>query len=207
MTQPIQIYITDSLIGLKPSSIIAYKTVADTKFKLIVTNKNGAVVELDSASSSGILNILNTDGYLSITGTTTKTINLSTTLFVEIQNKIREELYLEKVSAENIPSYTPIAIYNNFAYKLDASNPLHQFAFAGFSVNGTNANELCKIKQIGELELLGWGLTTNTQYLAGTSGAIVLNNIAPNNFTKVVGYSVTTNKLNIIKEYTTINKI
>ena len=206
MTQPIQIYITDSLIGLKPSSIVAYKTATDIKFKLIVTNKNGAIVELDSISNSGISSLINTDGFLSITGTATKTINLSNSLFAEIQNKIEGELHLQKVSAEPIPSYTPIAIYNNLAYKLDASNSLHQFAFVGFSTNGTTTGQICKIQQFGELELLGWGLTPNTQYLAGTRGVIVSNNIISLNFTKVIGYATTSNTLQIIKDYTTINK-
>jgi len=109
------------------------------------------------------------------------------------------------ISAEAIPSYTPVAIYNNLAYKLDASNTNHQFAFVGFSTNGTIAGQTCLIQQIGELELIGWGLTPNTQYLAGTAGTIVTNNTTPNNFTKVIGYATTSNKLQIIKDYTTIN--
>ena len=206
MTTPIQIYITDTLIGLKPSSVALYKTLGQTKFKLVATNKNGGIVELDSNTTNALSDIINTDGFLTVTGTTTKIINLSNSLFAEIQNKIDTELYLQKVSAESIPSYTPIAIYNNLAYKLDASNSLHQFAFVGFSTNGTTTGQICKIQQFGELELLGWGLTLNTQYLAGTSGAIVLNNTISTNFTKVIGYATTSNTLQIIKDYTTINK-
>jgi hypothetical protein len=114
---------------------------------------------------------------------------------------------LIKVSAEPIPSYTPVAIYNNLAYKLDSSNPLHQFAFVGFSVNGTNIGENCEIKQLGELILDGWGLIPNQQYLAGVNGTIITNNTSNSNFTKVIGYAVTSDKLEIIKDSITINKI
>jgi hypothetical protein len=111
------------------------------------------------------------------------------------------------VSAESIPSHTPVAIYNNLAYKLDASNTLHQFAFVGFSKNGTSVGQECIIQQVGEVELIGWGLIPNKQYLAGTNGAIVLDNITLNNFTKVVGYATTSNTLQIIKDFSSINKI
>lgn len=119
---------------------------------------------------------------------------------------VQQQGDFSKVSAEAIPSYTPIAIYDNLAYKLDASNILHQFAFAGFSKNGTLAGQTCIIQQIGELTLQGWGLTLNKQYLAGTSGAIILDNTSLTNFTKVVGYATTTSTMQIIKDYTTINK-
>jgi hypothetical protein len=117
----------------------------------------------------------------------------------------KEDIYLYKVSAENIPSYTPIAIYNNQAYKLDNLNPLHQFAFAGFSINGTSIGQVCKIQYFGELTLAGWGLIANSQYLASTNGTMQLNN-ASIGFTKVLGYATTTDTLQIIKDYTTINK-
>jgi hypothetical protein len=128
------------------------------------------------------------------------TIGTDSKLYVSQQDE------LIKISAESIPSHTPIAIYNNLAYKLDSSNPLHQFAFVGFSKNGTSLGQSCIIQQIGEITLNGWGLTQNRQYLAGTAGSIILDNTTLTNFTKVVGYSVTTDTLQIIKDYTTINK-
>ena len=112
---------------------------------------------------------------------------------------------LIKTSAESIPSYTPVAIYNNQAYKLDNLNPLHQFSFAGFSTNGTSIGENCIIQQEGEISLLAWGLTPDTHYLASNNGAIQLNNTSEG-FTKVIGYAITSDTLRIIKEYTTINK-
>jgi hypothetical protein len=112
---------------------------------------------------------------------------------------------LLKISAENIPSYTPVAIYNNQAYKLDNLNPLHQFAFVGFSTNGTTIGQTCIIQQIGELTLSGWGLIQNSHYLAGASGAIQTDNTGVG-FTKVIGYATTTDTLQILKDTITINK-
>lgn len=114
---------------------------------------------------------------------------------------------LIKVSGEPIPSYTPVAIYNNLAYKLDSSNPLHQFAFVGFSVNGTNIGQNCEIQVLGELTLNGWGLIPNKQYLCGVSGSLITDNLSLLNFTKVIGYAVNSDKLQIIKDSITINKI
>lgn len=122
-------------------------------------------------------------------------------------NNATNVAYLQKPTGEAIPSHTPVAIIDNFAYKLNASNPAHQFAFAGFSINGTSAqNQLCNIIESGEIELAGWGLIPNTHYLVGTNGNIILENTSSTNFTKIVGYSRTSNILEIIKEYSTINK-
>jgi len=111
-----------------------------------------------------------------------------------------------KVSAESIPSHTPVAIVNNQAYKLNASNPLHQFAFVGFSENGTSIGQNCRIKQIGEIVLVGWGLTPNQHYLIGANGTLITNNVSNTNFTKVIGYATDSNTLQIIKDSITINK-
>lgn len=114
---------------------------------------------------------------------------------------------LIRVSAESIPSHTPVVIFNNLAYKLDASNPLHQFAFVGFSINGTSIGQNCEIKQLGEVQLIGWGLIPNQQYLAGASGTLITENLSSSNFTKVIGYATDTNTLQIIKDSITINKV
>ena len=113
---------------------------------------------------------------------------------------------LIKVSGESIPSHTPVAIINNLAYKLDSSNPLHQFAFVGFSENGTSIGGNCSIKQIGEIVLMGWGLIPNQHYLAGVNGTFITNNLSATNFTKVIGYATDSNTMQIIKDSTTINK-
>lgn len=116
-----------------------------------------------------------------------------------------EGAILNKIAGETIPSYTPVAIIDNLAYKLDASNVSHQFAFVGFSINGTLAGQVCIIQQIGELVLAGWGLQPNQHYLAGPNGTIVLNNNSATNFTKVIGYALNSNTL-VIKDFSTILK-
>jgi hypothetical protein len=113
---------------------------------------------------------------------------------------------IQKVSAESIPSHTPVVLINNLVYKLDPSNSLHQFAFVGFSENGSSIGQNCQIKQIGEVFLSGWGLIPNQQYLAGINGTLITENTSNINFTKVIGYAVDSNTLQIIKDSTTINK-
>jgi len=122
-------------------------------------------------------------------------------------NNSENSIYLQKTTGEAIPSHTPVAIVNNLAYKLNASNPLHQFAFAGFSSNGTSAeNQVCNIIDSGEIELTGWGLIPNTVYLSGVNGTMITENTSDTNFTKIIGYARTSNILEIIKNSITINK-
>ena len=173
-----------------------------------ITDINGVPYPLkDLQGSGGITTLINTDGNLVITGVNNKVINIAPALLSLINSALQpeDENTIEKVSAENIPSHTPIAIVNNQAYKFDASNINHQFAFAGFSKNGTIIGQTCLIQQQGEIELVGWGLTPNQQYLAGTSGAIVVDNTTLNNFTKVLGYATTMDTLQIIKDFSSVN--
>ena len=205
---PIKIQFVKSLSNLKPSRMIAVKADGDTTFTLYVTDKNSLPYPLkDLTGSGGITNVTNTDGNLVITGLNNKVINISPALLATITSALQpeDENTLEKISAENIPSHTPIAIINNQAYKFDASNINHQFAFVGFSKNGTSTGQICIIQQQGEIELIGWGLIPNQQYLAGTAGSIVVDNIVLGNFTKVLGYATTTNTLQIIKDFSTVN--
>lgn len=206
---PIKIQIVKSLSNLKPSRMIAVKADNESSFSLYVTDKNGVPYPLkDLQGSGGITTLINTDGNLVITGVNNKVINIAPALLSLINSALQpeDENTIEKVSAENIPSHTPIAVVNNQAYKFDASNINHQFAFAGFSKNGTTSGQTCLIQQQGEIELVGWGLIPNQQYLAGTSGAIVVDNVISVNFTKVLGYATTSNTLQIIKDYTSIIK-
>jgi hypothetical protein len=113
---------------------------------------------------------------------------------------------ISKISGENLNSHTPIALVNNLAYKMDSSNPLHQFAFVGFTEVSSTIGNSCSIKQIGEITLAGFGLIPNQQYLAGVNGTLITSNLSATNFTKVIAYAVTSDTLQIIKDYTTINK-
>lgn len=123
-----------------------------------------------------------------------------------IQNTFGVPLFLEKVSAESIPSHTPIAIINNLAYKLDSSKPEHQFAFTGFSLNGSSQGQVCKIQERGEIFLTGWNLISNVNYLSGINGTLIQDNLSNTNFTKIIAYATSSNSLRIINDYTTINK-
>jgi len=110
------------------------------------------------------------------------------------------------ISDDIIPSHTPVAVINNLAYKLDPSNPQHQFAFYGFSTNGASIGDILRIQVVGEIELQGWNLIQGKHYLSGPSVILITDNTYPNNIKKIVGYAITTDRLRIIKDYTTINK-
>ena len=194
---------------LDPNAIYWVQASANLPIEGFITDRNGVPYPLkDISGSGGITTLINTDGNLVITGADNKVINISPALLSLINSALQpeDENTIEKVSAENIPSHTPIAIVNNQAYKFDASNINHQFAFAGFSKNGTIIGQTCLIQQQGEIELVGWGLTPNQQYLASVAGAMVEDNVTPTNFTKVLGYATTSDTLQIIKDYTSIKR-
>lgn len=159
---------------------------------------------LISPNKIKINKVLNSGDYIVVLyGKSLVSTNPSYYTQAEVDEKLNKKL--EKISGENIPSYTPIVIIDNLAYKLDNLKPEHQFGFVGFSVNGTTIGQTCKIQQIGEVELANWNLIPNAQYLASTNGAIQTSNNSAG-FTKVIGYATTANSLQIIKDYTTINK-
>jgi hypothetical protein len=186
----------------KANSIYYVKLTPTSDVLTYITDLQGIPYPLKDLQGSAT-SVTNTDGTITIVGTD---IKVSASLLAIINGALQEDdIYLSKLSAENIPSYTPIAIYNNQAYRFDNLNPLHQFAFVGFSTNGTSTGQLCKIQQIGEVTLQGWNLTPNTQYLAGALGTLQTTNVGAG-FTKVVGYATTANTMQIIKDYTTINK-
>lgn len=66
------------------------------------------------------------------------------------------------ISDDIIPSHTPVAVINNLAYKLDPSNPQHQFAFYGFSTSGASIGDLLRIQVAGDIEIDANGLTYYT---------------------------------------------
>jgi hypothetical protein len=190
----VKTYITDNigitipLIDLKGEGAI--ESVSGTAVTGTITNPEINIENFVSPETSNLLKVSSQDGKLKIDNVL----------------QLKDVNIIEKVSAENIPSYTPVAIINNQAYKFDASNINHQFAFSGFSKNGTSAGQMCLIQYQGELTLLGWGLIPSTQYLADVSGMITIDNTNSNNFTKVLGYAISEDTLQIIKDYTTINK-
>jgi hypothetical protein len=201
---------------LEPNSVYYVLDSIKDKVKTYITDLSGIPIPLIDLTTESILK--------SVTGTAENPeINIENFVSTETSNLLKVSLQdgklkidnvlqlkdvniIEKVSAENIPSYTPVVIINNQAYKFDASNINHQFAFSGFSKNGTSAGQMCSIQYQGELTLVGWGLIPSTQYLADVSGMITIDNTNSNNFTKVLGYAISEDTLQIIKDYTTINK-
>ena len=93
MTTPIYFYKTDSLSNLKPNSLIALKLTGGLDFSLWVTDKTGIPYPLKDNTGGGgggtIEAIINTDGNLTITGTTTKTINVSSSLLLLINSALQ----------------------------------------------------------------------------------------------------------------------
>lgn len=90
---PIKIQFVKSLSNLKPSRMIAVKTDGDDSFLLYVTDKTGIPYPLKDNTGGGgggtIEAIINTDGNLTITGTTTKTINVSSSLLLLINSALQ----------------------------------------------------------------------------------------------------------------------
>ena len=224
MNKELKAYKVTSLsYAITPDSIYYVKSLTSNEVLTYITDMYGVAIplrDLTNVGGTGITTITSTNGSLTITGTASnKNIQLSNALLQLVNNSVQvgtnisqlinDKGYLEflvKESAENIPSYTPIAIVDNKAYKFDASILAHKFAFAGFSTNGTTIGQNCIIQQKGELNLSGWGLIPNSQYLASNAGLMVLDNTNISNFTKVIGYATTSDTLLIIDNYTTLIK-
>lgn len=89
MTTPIYFYKTDSLSNLKPNSLVALKFTGGTDFSLYVTDKIGVPYPLKDNTGGIVEAVINTDGNLTITGTTTKTINISSSLLYLIESALK----------------------------------------------------------------------------------------------------------------------
>ena len=85
--------------------------------------QEGNRIEIAQDGKLLVIPIINEDGSLTLTENDSK-------IDIKISEEFKEELLgnklLNKVSGETIPSYTPIAIIDNLAYKLDSSNINHQ---------------------------------------------------------------------------------
>lgn len=109
------------------------------------------------------------------------------------------------IAGEALVSHQPIVLVGGLAYKMNYLNPLHQFAFIGFSkisasVSGTITVETVKI------ELAGWGLLPNQTYMAGENGGLITTNNIPNTFSKIIGFAQSPTSMLIVQDYTSINK-
>ena len=108
-------------------------------------------------------------------------------------------------AGENLNSHQPIVLVGDFAYKMDYLNPLHQFAFIGFSKTSATLGSAIGIETV-KIELIGWGLTPNQTYIAGASGGLITTNNTASSFTKIVGFAQSTTIMLIVKDYSSINK-
>lgn len=83
-------YKVDTLVGVKPDAIVALKVQNENKFELYVTSRTGVAFPLKEAlPSSAIIKIKNTDENLTISGTTTVTINISNALLATINSALQ----------------------------------------------------------------------------------------------------------------------
>lgn len=108
-------------------------------------------------------------------------------------------------AGENLVSHQPIALVGGLAYKMDYTNPLHQFAFVGFSKTSAVSGGTIEVETT-KIELAGWGLLPNQTYMAGASGGLITTNTTPSTFSKIVGFAQSATTMLIVKDYTSINK-
>lgn len=106
-------------------------------------------------------------------------------------------------AGENLTSFKPIALINDLAVLFDAGNIAHLNAFAGFSINSATVGNFINVQQIGTIEMQGWGLIAGQAYLASLGGTITTIN-STELFCKQIGYAVTSEKMQIIKDSTPI---
>lgn len=87
---PIKIQFVKSLSNLKPSRVIVVKPDNATDFQLYITDKTGIPFPIkDNTVSGAISNVINTDGNLSVSGSSIKTINLSSSILAIINGAIQ----------------------------------------------------------------------------------------------------------------------
>lgn len=106
------------------------------------------------------------------------------------------------IAGEIIPSHTPLVLIANELFKINNLDPLHQFAFVGFSKTSAVIGQDLQVETY-KISMNNWGLTQNQQYLAGENGTLV--STVNSGFKKVIGWAEDANTLLIIKDYTSIN--
>lgn len=109
------------------------------------------------------------------------------------------------VAGENLNSHTPIVLIAGLAYAMNNLNPLHRFAFIGFSKTSSLTGGDLTVETI-KIDLAGWGLTPNQTYMAGANGALITVNNTAGSFTKIVGFAQSPTSMLIVKDYSSINK-
>lgn len=82
-------YKVDTLVGVKPDSIVALKVPNENKFELYITSRTGVPFPLKSNVASGVSSIINTDGNLTISGPSTIRIDVSPSLLATINSALQ----------------------------------------------------------------------------------------------------------------------
>jgi hypothetical protein len=119
-------YKVDTLVGVKPEAIVALKVPNENKFELYITNKLGVPYPLSTTGTSGgINNIVNTDGELNISGSSTITINVSNALLTTINSALQ--------AGDNISN-----LVNNVGYITSVMLPTNTSDLVNDGADGTS---------------------------------------------------------------------
>ena len=182
------------------NSMFCVKADNETEFRLIVTDLSGNVVNLKDLAGGS--DVVNTDGTITITGTTTKNIRVSTALQALINSALRSGddisqlvndvgyitladipststgvLYL--TSAENISSAMVVVVgQDGFAYKYDITNPNHSGLTCGITNTSATTGQTIKITLPSNIITdVGSGWSAGKSYYVATNS--LLSETAP----------------------------
>lgn len=82
-------YKVDTLANLKPNAIVALKTAGESTFSLYVTDLQGVPHSLNLPATTGVQQIINTDGALQVVGNTNVVINLEPAILASINSALQ----------------------------------------------------------------------------------------------------------------------
>ena len=82
-------YKVNTLANLKPNAIVALKTAGENTFSLYVTDLQGAPHSLKLPATTGVQQIINTDGALQVVGSTNVVINLEPAILASINSALQ----------------------------------------------------------------------------------------------------------------------
>jgi len=145
---PIKIQLVKTLSNAKPSRIVAVKADGDAYFELWVTDKTGIPYPIKDETGGGgggtITAIQNTDGNLEITGTTTKTINVSPSLLSLINSALQSGDNVSELSNDagyitlaDIPTFNPTD-YDLEDFTNTSADPFIRTSDLGGAVDSVN---------------------------------------------------------------------
>jgi hypothetical protein len=176
----------------------------------IITIQEPQYTKVNVTAQDGTIIQVNEQGQTIITAETAEELKLELTteeqINVEVNGAFGIMVQMDSVFYEasiNINSHTPVALINNKLEPYDCTNPLHQYTFVGFTKTSVLANQNVQIEE-KKIELTGWNLMPNKNYLAGQNGQLITDNNIPNSFVKIIGFSENSDTLLIYKNYDSI---